>query len=153
MFKRLKKKLEKNLEKRIVRNVMFQSEYLGGVKFVDGKSILHDVTLRNYKCHVNAVDKYKKDNKYQVKCCLQVNNNWCCVHFVNYDIENEVYYDDTIGGDSHHYDYYVFNDNWVMSCIERDKTPSDLLEWAKKDIFNKYATWLDKKLLNAEDVI
>lgn len=146
----------KKLKSKITRDLQFQTDYFKGVNCKVGKELKNTKTFDNKRCHHNSYDNYVNHPEK-----LKIRAAWCFndendgfVHFINYDIENKVYVDDTLGGMKKHYTYLIFNCYWIEHQLCKDHhSPDDWLGWVKQDLYDRYCTnWLWKMFINVDDL-
>lgn len=152
----IKEYLLKKLKSKITRDLQFQADYFKGVNCKVGKEITNAKTLDNLRCHHNSYDNYRSNPdtlKIRASWCYE-NENDGFVHFINYDVENKVYVDDTLGGLRIHYNYLIFNCYWLENQLKEEPiNPSQWLMWVREDLYNRYCTnWLWKMFINVDDL-
>jgi hypothetical protein len=59
------------------------------------------------------------------------------VHFINYDMENEVYIDNTLGAGSSSYSYFILNCYWIDYETYIDE-PHKALHTIKEDLYRRF---------------
>jgi len=57
----------------------------------------------NYKCHLNSVHEAWRKGYDKIAMVVQIEDDWCCIHFLNYD--GEKFIDNTLGEWSRCYEY------------------------------------------------
>jgi len=143
----------KKLNKKIRDDFEYKDDYSSNeIERIDGAKMTNHFTFDNEKCHQNSNDLYKRNNNMKVKLCYiyhkhEKNNGH--IHFINYDSENDVYIDNTLGGESIFWIYYIIKENWLQERL--DKNPNYWLGWAKEDIYNRYCTNFIWRLFTNED--
>jgi len=98
----------------------------------------------NRRCHLNSVQKVKEGFATKVFLCFAIDreDNSQCVHFINQTNDGK-YVDNTWGWLYEQSDYYLIRE---IDSSEYSKI-WDILENAKKSLFNAYATCFDKYIL------
>ncbi len=122
---------------------------------IDGNLVEHTLTLSNRRCHQNSKDTYIQDNKCVIKAsiCFNKKTKWFFVHFLNYNTETKKYIDNTLGGESSYYDYFIFHDNWIyINGVLRASSPIEWLDTLKTDIYNRYVKWWEKPFVKKTDI-
>lgn len=156
-MKIIKKYFQLKISKAIESDLDFLAYYTkSGIKYLDGSEVKHTITLKNKKCHQNSYDLYVKDKNFKIKIAWCIENNDISnsfIHFLNYNIETKEYVDETLGGESRFYTYYILPDNFLYRHIDKeDASPDSWLGWAKKDFYSKYATgYWAKKFIKESD--
>ena len=98
----------------------------------------------NQRCHLNSVQKVKEGKATKVFLCFAIDrkDNSQCVHFINQTKDGK-YIDNTWGWLYEQSDYYLIRE---VDYSEYENI-WDILQDAKKSLFNTYATWFDKYIL------
>ena len=146
----------KKLKDKIEKDLVFKDDYFSSIETIYGKDINNTYSICNNRCHHNSYDLWKQDknNKITVAWCHNENHINGFVHFLNYNIVNKEYIDNTLGSTGIYYTYYIFKDNsWINNQLEVEENfnPSQWLDKFKKDIYEKYCTNVIWKLFIKEE--
>lgn len=154
----IKNYISDKIKNRIMLDLDFLAFYTKSkIKKISGTEINHKFSYLNHKCHLNSFDLYKKDSKFKVVMawCYSPNSktDWF-VHFLNYNIETKEYWDDTLGGESIVYYYYILHDTWLDKKLNGENpNPSSWLGILKEDFYNRYVTsWIEKIFIKKDDL-
>lgn len=86
----------------------------------------------NQKCHLNSIHEAWRKHQNRVALVIQIEDDWCCIHFLNYD--GVKFIDNTLGEWSRCYEYRF------IKWIEEDEFHNI------SGIFSEYRKYLQTKL-------
>lgn len=114
----------------------------------------------NHKCHWNSYTEFRIDPKaYDVIACItiSVDEDFAMAHFINYDKENDCYFDTTLGT-SVITDFVIYEigvcDLSVEKCEDMNQRLGEVKGWIIDRCFtNKYVRKFFKKWHNRFNII
>ena len=147
-FKRKRmEKLRELLLHRIRQYLRFDRDYIQSIKYIDGKDIKSTTCHQNNRCHLVARTISNSNSFMKFIPCIILDDK-PIVHFINYDMENEVYIDNTLGAGSRDYSYFILNCYWIDYETYVDE-PHKALHEIKRDLYRRF---LDS-VKDADDLI
>ena len=145
-----KSKMNKALEqfKSDMRNYLkFDRDYIKSLELVYGKDVKSTGCYMNSKCHMVSRTIANANSFMKVIPCIAISETHTMVHFINYDMENEVYIDNTLGVEARDYEFYIMDCWWLNIETHMYKnSPNDALNVMKRDWLTRFVR--DKKLRN-----
>ena len=142
-------KLRDLLKNRMKQYLRFDSDYIKSIKYVDGKDIKSTTCHQNKRCHLVSRTIANANSFMKVVPCICIGSgDTVFVHFIDYDMENEVYVDNTLGVSSIDYSYFILDCYWIYFDLYKTE-PDKALHVIKEDLYFRF---LDSRK-DAEDLI
>ena len=110
---------------------------VNSIKYVNGKDIKSTTCHQNSCCHLVSRTIANANSFMKVAPCICIGSgDTVFVHFINYDTENDVYVDNTLGVNSIDYSYFMLDCYWIDYDVYKTE-PYKALHAIKEDLYYK----------------